>query len=232
MKRKITYLDPVPVRYSGSVPNLSRRGGVRVHPIKDGGLNPAAAQEQLRFRDRSGNKLRDVIDRNTGFVKSVVSAIESVPNYGAGMDKPVRPAVSGSASGTLKMLPAEVLVDSAGNRVYLDEDGKRIRTLDMGEEPVGAVCRRAAPDGPAKTTKRGRSVETNGANGASPKPTRIPGTATGSSRITESDVIGFLSAMYRQAGKPVPKKFTAGQLADAKVVLKARMAQARKILGS
>ena len=228
IKPKITYLDPEPVRYSGSTPNLSRRGGIRVHPIKDGGLNPNAHQENILRRDRNGAKLVDVVDPETGFCTGVRSNLVSAPNYAAGQEKPTRPAVSGGKSGVLKNLPDTVLVDTAtGQRVYLDDEGRRIRTCDMGEGAIPAVPASARPDTGTRSTKRSASVARRDVSGAKPKRVSVPGTASGTGRITDEDVIAFIRAMCRANKKPEPKVFTKAMLRDGKVVLQQRRKQAK-----
>ena len=229
---KKIYLDPVPVRYSGSVPSMNRRGGVRVHPIKDGGINPESSSQYIRTRDFAGNKLRDVVDPSTGFVTDVVSNLESgVVNF-VGREREANDSISGGATGTLKYLASKVRVDSAGNKVYLDEAGRRIRTTDMGETPGAAVPRAATPDRSAKTRKRGGSVA--GRPVKSAKPTVPGGTGTGG-RITDDDVKNYIRALARTKGYPEPTVFTHTMIRDGREALKLRRKQAelalRKLAG-
>jgi hypothetical protein len=138
----------------------------------------------------------------------------------------MKSGVSGAASGALKYLPVEVTVDEAtGDRVYLDENGRRIRTTDMREETIGAVPRRTTPDNVTKPAKAPR-----GGAARATKPA-VPGTRSGTGRVTEQDVLDFIGAMCRAKGKPMPKVITRTMKDAAKAVLKERIAQARKHLG-
>jgi hypothetical protein len=216
-EKKITYLDMVPVRYSGSVPSMSRRGGVRLNPVTDGTINMQAAQQYLRTRDSHGQKLRDVTDPRTGMYLRSVSALESTPNYGAGMAEPASPPISGNPTGTLRMLASSVRLDAAGNKVYLDEAGRRIRTTDMGEVAGAAVPRQ--PDA-ARTTRKprkGRTVNPRGANGGTP---RVPGTTSGGA-ITDSDVVSYIRAMVKvKTGRTDDFVITDNMMRDGREALK------------
>jgi hypothetical protein len=216
-RRKITYLDTVPVRYNGSTPSMSRRGGVRLHPVNDGVIDMHGASSRVKYYDGHGQKLRDVTNPITGMYDYSVSALESRPNFEVGMDEPASPPVNGNPTGTLKMLPASVRVDARGNRAYLDENGRRIRTTDMGEAPIAAVPRKPDPSTTPKTTKRGRGVKTRAANGRSGG---VPGAADGS-RITDADVVSYIRAMVRvKTGRTDDFPITANMMRDGREALK------------
>lgn len=219
-ERKITYLAPVAVRYSGSVPSMSRRGGVRLNPLTDGVLNMQASSQYIKTRDDHGQKLRDVTDPQTGMYLRSVSALESTPNYAVGMDEPSQPPVNGNPTGTLRMLPSEVRLDSSGRKVYLDENGRAIRTLDMGEAPVVAVPRNASPDTDTVPRKKGRNVKRTGRTGQSSAPVRVPGTATGT-KITDQDVVTYIRAMVKvKTGRTEEFVITPTMMRDGREALK------------
>jgi hypothetical protein len=231
IKPKITYLPTSSIRYSGSVPSMSRRGGIKLNPLTDGGINPTRDQEQLRVRDMGGNKLVDIIDRATGFCVGTRSVLESGANWPAGQDKPTRPAVSGQPTGQLRNLPAKTLVASSGERVYLDEAGRRIRTTDMHEEPIRPLPANATPDTGGRPAKRPASGTARAAKPAPATRPTAPGTASGNGRITDADVRDYLRALYRKAGKPVPASFSRQHMFDGRLALKAAIEKARKALG-
>lgn len=227
-KPNITYLPDQKVRYSYAQPSMSRRGGVRLHPAKDGLLNTEAGLQYIRTRDIGGNKLVDIVDGDTGYCVGTTSKLESEPINPAGCST-MRSGVSGTASGTLKYLPASIRVDSTGTRVYLDEDGRRIRTTDQGEAWVGAVPRGPSPVTTTNPRKGGGSVKSRAANGAS----AVPGATGSGGRITDDDIKSFIRALARKHGRPEPDVFTMHMMRDGREALKlvrkqAEMALARR----
>lgn len=173
---------------------MSRRGGVRLHPVKDGKINPSRHTESIRRTDIAGNKLVDVVDPESGFCVGVRSNIESAPVNPAGCST-MRSGISGTPSGTLALLATEIRVDSeSGDRVYLDADGRRIRTTAMGERHGIAVPRSAGTDIPAQTQKEGRRVSAR-----APKSTTrpVPGGTGDAGRITDADVESYIRALAR-----------------------------------
>lgn len=224
--RKITYLDPVPVRYNGSTPSMSRRGGVRLNPLTDGVIDMSASQHYIKTRDDHGQKLRDVTHPLTGMYSHSVSALESRPNWSVGQDQPSQPPVNGNPTGTLKLLPAEVRLDKSGNKVYLDEAGRRIRTTDMGEASGAAVPRKPDATRTPKTQKRGRSVKSDGRTGGP----RVPGTATGG-RITDADVIAHIRAVVKvKTGRTDEFVITPNMMRDGRESLRNMRKQAERAM--
>jgi hypothetical protein len=221
--KKITYLPTPPIRYNGSTPSMSRRGGVRLHPISDGTANLESGLQYLRTRDGHGQKLRDVTDPQTGMYTHSVSAMESRPNFEVGMDEPANPPISGNPTGTLRYLPASVRLDSTGNRVYLDEAGRRIRTTDMDEETIGAVPAKPTPARRTKTTKRGRGVDAR-----APKPRTSAASVARETfgPITDDAVRDFIRAKARLAGAAEPTVFPLHMMQAGREALKVARKQA------
>lgn len=224
--RKITYLPTKPVRYNGSTPSMSRRGGIRLHPVSDGTANMISSTQYLRTRDMLGGKLRDHVDPMTGLFTHTSSLIESEPNYGVRMDEPVRPAISGSPTGALKYLAASVRLDSAGGRVYLDSDGRRIRTTDIGEENIGAVPGKPTPKRTPGNAKRGGSVN---ARAAKPRAPRVPGGTGPGGRITDDDVRSYVIALGKSKGVIIDI-VTSNMMRDGREALKLVRRQAEVAL--
>lgn len=90
----------------------------------DEGLVMQPDERTLRYRDRSGQKLRDVVDPKTGFCTGVTSPMES-----DGIA--VRAAKPTSGGGT--PLPE---LDSATGRWYVGEDRLVVRTTLDGDRPL------------------------------------------------------------------------------------------------
>jgi hypothetical protein len=227
MERKVTYLDPVPVRYGYQTPSMSKRGGTRLNPVNDGVINMEASQQYLRTRDGMGQKLRDHVNPQTGMYSHSTSNLESLPNYEVGMSQPRAEAISGSPTGTLRQLPAKTLVDNAGNRVYLDENGRRIRTTDMGEDHGIAVPRGIAPSNVTKPSKGSRNVAARAPKRAKPM---VPGGTGVAGRITDADVETFIHAVAKKRGQTVTV-ITPNMMRDGREALKILRKKAAQVLG-
>lgn len=90
----------------------------------DEGLTPQPDERRLRERDRSGQKLRDVINPKTGFCVGVTGPMESDGHT-------VRAAKPTSGAG-----PALPEYDAATGRWFVGEDRLVIRTTDTPEGPM------------------------------------------------------------------------------------------------
>lgn len=225
--KHITYLPPVPVRYSYAQPSMSRRGGVRLHPVADGRLNMEASQQYLRTRDFAGNKLRDHVNPVTGMYTHSTSLIESSPLNPVGTaPEDMQSGVSGSDTASTRLLPKRVLVDSTGNHVYLDEEGRVIRTTDMGDSPVIARPRIADPSTTTKPRKGRRSVSARTPKRAAPQ---TPGGTGPNGRITDADVEAFVRAVAEKHGRTVGI-VTPNMIRDGREALKSLRKQAEKVL--
>lgn len=209
MKR--TVIDPVPVRYSYKQPSLSRRGGVRLHPIRDGSAPIGESLTGMRYRDRAGNKLRDVINPITGYCIGAESSLESAPRNPVG--QPVQPGISGTHTSYTRSACLE-----RREGFWTDEDGTVIRTLDMGESPIprSRVCTGT------KTVKEPRVRRTGTPNGRS-----VPGGTGAGGRITKSDCEALIRVMAK--GRQV--EITPAMLKDARKLLVALQKKARQALG-
>ena len=213
---KYTYLEQVPVRYSGSVPSMSRRGGVRVHPIADGGIDMERQAAMPKWRDSLGHNFREHEAPKTGFVTSVSSVVGSAQS---------KHGVSGGATGSLKYLASKV-VETGLDRVYLDESGRVIRTTDMGERPVIARPKNAGGSVPPKTQKRGRNVSPNPRKSARPT---TPGGTGPAGRITDADVEAFVRAVAKKHGQTITV-ITPSMMRDGREMLKNARRLAEKAL--
>lgn len=209
----VVHLPPVKVRYSYSTPSMSRRGGTRLHPIKDGTAPMGEQLFTLRHRDKSGQKLRDVVHPVTGYCIAVTSPLEG-PVSGKG--------TSGSPTAETKrasVTKAEV----RGHKVYLDEDGFVCRTLEDGDSPRPVAY--ATPTAPPK--KERRVGKTTGGNGAKRSAVGIPGGTGPGGSITDSDCEALIRVMSK--GRKVT--ITKAMMAQAKEIIKQRRKAAQKVLG-
>jgi hypothetical protein len=224
--KNITYLPSVPVRYSYAQPSMSRRGGVRLHPVADGRLNMEASQQYLRTRDFAGNKLRDHVNPTSGMFTHCTSLIESSPLNPVGTaPEDMKSGVSGADNAATRLLPKKTVHTPAG-RVYLDEAGQVIRTTDMGDSPVIARPRIADPSTTTKPSKGRRSVSARAPKRAVPQ---TPGGTGPSGRITDADVEAFVRAVAEMHGRTV-SIVTPNMLRDGREALKALRKQAEKVL--
>jgi hypothetical protein len=196
---KRTVIDPVPVRYSYAQPSLSRRGGVRLHPIKDGTAPIGQSLAGLRLRDKAGNKLRDVVNPLTGYVMYVESALESPPRNQIG--QPVQPGISGTHTQYTRDLCLE-------NRegFWTDDEGNVVRTFSMGDEPLPRA--RVCPT--PKTVKERRVPKHNGRTAPS-----VAGGSGTDGRITKSDCVALIRVMAK--GRQI--EITPAMIRDARKML-------------
>lgn len=208
----VTQLPTQRVRYSYSTPSMSRRGGVRLHPIKDGTAPMGEQLTMLRRRDRAGNKLRDVVDPDTGFCVGVTSPLEGRVS-GKGTS-------GGHTAETKRAAVEAVEVDRC--KVYVDEEGFVCRTLDMGDAP-----RPVAYVKPATPPSKERAVRnTTGRKARSTTATPAPGGSGAGGRITDEDCISYIKA----AAKGREIHVTKYMIAQARVILKNKQRAAAKQL--
>lgn len=207
---EVTYLDTVPVRYSYTQPSMSRRGGVRLHPVKDG-VMLMPWERGIQTRDQVGNKLRDVIHPVTGFCIGVVS-----PILGGEVNKGT------SGSPTVEVCRGMVTRDSAG--LYHDQDGRVIRTEAMGDCPLPTSKQNRNRSTGTQTRSAGRSGRSSAASGRAPDMRNVPGGTGRNGSITKADVHAFIKAMSK--GRPV--QVTPQVYALAKAALEARRADAAR----
>lgn len=206
---RVIVLDPEPVRYGWRAPSLSRRGGVRLHPIRDGVLR-LPEERTLQMRDQCGNKLRDVTDPRTGFCSGVIS-----PLIGGQVNK----GTSGSA--TVEIKRALVIREGA---VYLDEEGRVIRTEAMGDSPLPTCKRNRGASNVPQTKKEPRNVALRAASGRPVDPRTVPGGTGANGEITREDVRAYLRAL----SKGRPHKETPDLLRMARKALEAKRAEAAR----
>lgn len=210
----VVKLEPTVPRAGYSQPSMSRRGGVRLHPLRDGVI-PTTRESYMRKRDKAGNKLRDVVDPTTGWCIGVESNLESAPK-----NTPLSPCPEGtSASPTVLTKRADV---RRVNGHWVDADGFVIRTVSMGDDllPVSRVC--VTP----KTVKERPMRKARATNAGTP-PASVPGATGPNGRITRSDCIALINAMAQ--GRKV--EITAKMISQARAVLTQRRAEAARILG-
>lgn len=206
-------LDADEVKYSYAVPSMSRRGGVRLHPIKDGVLRHPH-ERTVTHRDFMGNKLRDVIDPRTGFCMYAVS-----PVLGGRINK----GTSGSA--TVEAARGNV---TKHNGHYFDAEGRHLRTTDMGDDEklpyVAAPPRPTKPDTDTRAQKGGRGGNRRAANGAKPDAVMVPGGTGANGEITRADVEAYLKVLAKGRHYEINKK----TLAMGRAALKAKREQAAR----
>lgn len=193
-RSNVTLLDAEPIRYSYKVPSLSRRGGVRLHPVNDGTLlHPH--ERGVTKRDFMGNKLRDVINPITGFCTHVVSPV---------LGGKINQGVSGSP--TVETERANV---TKHNGAYFDSEGRHVRTTDMGDDIlpyVAAPPRAGDPNTGTRAQKKATTGNRGGRNGAKPQPDMVPGGTGRDGRITRSDVEAYLKALAKGRPYVIDKK--------------------------
>lgn len=209
----VTVLPQQRVRYNGNCPNISRRGGIRLHPIKDGSAPIGENLMWIRTRDRSGNKLRDVVDPRSGLCVGVTSPLEG-PVSGKG-------TAGSHTTETRRAAVEKVTVRS--HKVYVDEEtGFVQRTLDMGDgaRPVAYVKPTTPP------TKERRVRNTTGQPDTSGRRVTAPGGTGAGGRITRDDCVAYIKAMAK--GRPV--QINQYMIDNARKILKTKQAAAAKLL--
>ena len=209
----VTVIPQVRVRYNGNCPSLSRRGGIRLHPINDGTAPLGEQLTMLRHRDKLGNKLRDVVDPNSGLCIGVTSPLEG-PVSGKGT----------AGSHTVETRRAAVeKVTVRDHKIYVDEEtGFVIRTVDMGNgrRPVAYVKPTTPP------AKERRVRKSTGQPDVSGRRVTAPGGTGSGGRITRDDCVAYIKAMAK--GRPV--EINQYMIENARKVLKVKQAAAAKLL--
>lgn len=210
----VTLLDPAPRGDRYAAPSVSRRGGVRLHPIRDGVI-PTTREAVMRKRDKAGNKLRDVVDPSTGWCIGVESNLES-----AAKNTPLSPCPEGtSASPTILTKRADV---RRMGDYWVDSTGCVIRTVSMGDDqlPLARVC--VTPK-----TKKERVVRKPRAASSGQPGALVPGATGPNGRITRSDCIALINALAQGRKVVITDKL----INQARELLKQRRAKAARKLG-
>lgn len=212
----VTVIPQVPVRYNYSTPSMSRRGGTRLHPIRDGVAPMGEQLFWLRTRDTSGQKLADITHPRTGMCVGVRSPLECEPNNVVG--GPQMPGVSGSHNVETRRAAVQYVPE---HKVYVDEEtGLVIRTTAMGDQlrPVACVLRSAQP-------KKERRVKRD--NGGNAKPgAHVPGGTGKDGAITKADCEALIRAMAK--GRSVT--ITKDMMINARRLLIQKRNQAAKVI--
>lgn len=220
---RVTYIDPVKIRYNGSTPSMSRRGGVRLNPVTDGIIDHQRHMASVLRRDNFGAKLIDVVNPTTGMFSHVRSNLHSTPTNPVGCST-MKSGVSGSPNAETRDGDYRVRVarkgQHAGRKVYTDEQGRVVRTTDMGEEPL-PLSVVSAPTKPVKE----RAVRPARAS-KSAKPT-VPGGTGSNGSITRDDIEAFIRAVAASRGQTVTV-FTENMIRDGREALKIRRKQAQQ----
>lgn len=201
-------LDAVPIKYGYHTPSMSRRGGVRLHPINDGVIRHSY-ERGVTHRDFMGNKLRDTINPQTGFCNGVIS-----PVLGG--------RVGQGTSGSPTVESARGYVTKRDGHYFDGLTGTHLRTLDMGDEPLPSAPR----SNDTAPTKKPRSVAPSGSKRAVSDMSRVPGATGRDGRITKADVVAYLKAMAK--GRPFA--VTPQALKLGRAALEAKRADAARAL--
>lgn len=225
-EKTVTVLPQAPVRYGYNCPSMSRRGGTRLHPVRDGVINMQAGQQYIRTRDYMGQKLRDYSNPRTGMYSHSTSVAESDPLNGARSTTFVS-GVNGNPTGQLKLLASSV-VDSAAGRVYLDDEGRVIRTTAMGEAPVIARPPKSGTVNAPRSPKGARSVKPRAPKRPVPS---VPGGTGEHGRITDEDVRAYVKAVAGLRGVELTV-VTAAQMQAGREALKIARKQAAAAIAS
>jgi hypothetical protein len=172
-------------------PSLSRKGGIRLHPVRDGVIPPVADRNRVLHRDRGGNVLTDVTNMQTGYCTGVKSplTLEGGPVL---KSTPVVPTHNPKRDlGLFPQLIGDVWVQGVGSNKHV------VRTVDLGDKPIPSVPsrRRAA-------SRQGAPVRRNDG------PERAPrGNPIGSpDRLPNALIDAFIIGMHKQASKKKGKK--------------------------
>lgn len=172
-------------------PSLSRKGGIRLHPLRDGVI-PLTTEARVRRRDIGGNLYTEVTNPSTGMCTGVTSplTIEGGPVLEPTPVVPVRNPKR----------DAGLLPQLAGNGVWTQGAGSArrvIRTVDQGDSPL-----------PSLPPRRGHQTRRGAAPSAAQ---RAGGTPTGgnrgaSTRLPNALIDAYILGLAKQAakGKPLP----------------------------
>lgn len=214
-------LDPVKIRYSGSVPSMSRRGGVRLNPVTDGTIDHQRAQASIARLDHFGGKLVDVVSPTTGLFTHVRSAMTSPPVNPAGCTE-MKSGVNGSPNSETRDADYRASTVRAGQHagltVYTDQSDRVVRTTDMGENPL-PVSVVSAPTKPVKERRR--------VSARAPKPAKpiVPGGTGPRGSVTDDDVTRYVRAAAKADGLVVTV-ITPTMMRDGREALKIKRKQA------
>lgn len=171
------------------------RGTTRQTRLRiDEGLVPQPHERGMRTHDRSGQKLRDVVDPETGFCIGVTGPMESDGTI-------VRAAKGISASGP--DLPER---DEATGLWWVGDERLVIRTLDMGDEPIRVARLRKPTADELASRKKGTRLprpksDTSHRNVNKPRAPR-------KSDIQDHEIVQWIKAFcgVDYSGKRIPSK--------------------------
>jgi hypothetical protein len=145
-------------------PSLSRKGGIRLHPIRDGLIPLVANPDRIKVRDQGGNSYTEVTDTSTGWCTGVTSPLTIPDGCKVLVPSPIVPLHNPKRD--LSVTPQK---DSQGNwYTRKNASNHAIRTVEMGDEALPSIVRGRAP-----VTRKGGAVRSNGSPAsASDRPTR------------------------------------------------------------
>lgn len=181
---------------------MHRRGGIRLHPIRDGVIPTCADPNRVKHLDRGGNTLTDITDPSTGFCMGVTSplTIEGGPVLESTPVVPVH-----NPKRDYGLVPQ---YDSATGVWWMGTGSNRrvIRLVSDGDQRLSSMPpRRGAtkrPNGPQRGAQRAAGTTTPRPTGNGPDV-----------EITRDMIDAFIVGMHKKAcqakGKtPPPLKIT------------------------
>lgn len=190
------YLVPVAEDYSqidrSGAPSLSRRGGIRLHPLRDGVIPWEREPGRLLHRDSGGNVYQEVTNPATGMCQAVTSplTIEGGPVL---EPTPVVPVHNPTRdAGILPQLDANTGVWYIGT----GNSRRALRTVGMGDAALPSIPPRTGRGTPTTTAQRA----SRGADGASGR----PGSPT-VNRLPQALIDAYIQGLAeRKAGRKLP----------------------------
>lgn len=146
-------------------PSINRKGGVRLHPVRDGVI-PTVREAHLTRRDRGGNLFEEVTDPSTGFCQRVTSPLLNTDLPSVIEGRPVVPTRN-------PVRDAGLLPQPVGNGVWVQGAGSRRRVLRT--VALGDALLPSAPGGNRTPSRKGsRTVATEADSVRPPRAPSIP----------------------------------------------------------
>lgn len=183
-----------------SGPSINRKGGIRLHPIRDGVIPLVAERNRVQHRDRGGNKLTDVTNMHTGYCVGVTSPLMFDEGAGPVLDcTPVVPVHNPKRDGgVLPQLIGTLWVQGTGSNKHV------IRTEDMGDKLIPSVPSRRRAASRGKTAQRSND---------GPERASRASRAASATAVPTGLVDAYIMGMHRNAfyakkknkGKTLPK---------------------------
>lgn len=181
---------------------MHRRGGIRLHPIRDGVIPTCADPNRVKHLDRGGNTLTDITDPSTGFCMGVTSplTIEGGPVLESTPVVPVH-----NPKRDYGLVPQ---YDSTTGVWWQGTGSNRrvIRTVSDGDKRLPSMPPRQRAASGRKTSQRGAQ---RAAGASSQRPTGNGSAVEITRDMIDAFIVGMHKKAYQAKGKtPPPLKIT------------------------